>query len=175
MQDKYRMSKYREKLENEKLESEIRELNKPWLKKTKNLNTILTFIITIFTFLSAGFLAYLSDIKSERLKLEREELKRDIFNFTQQRDSLIQSIEQLQDSLLFETRKRARLYLDFSKQSKEVENLRLEKLNKDEVIAFYRNKLDSIQNILNKDIGFLTDQDGSPILTQSGKKIQIIK
>jgi hypothetical protein len=95
------IEKYEKKLEAEikRIEAETNQLNKKWYKKFDNILKVLIFMVgggSLYLF------STLYNINNERLKLERAELKRDIEEFTFEKDSLynqISNLNALSDSL----------------------------------------------------------------------------
>jgi hypothetical protein len=85
------LKKKKLEFEIEKIQIEIKDLKNGWFKP----NVILNVLILITGFVSIVFLTRITDIKNERLLLEKETLKHDIVIFKQTRDSINNFIDSL--------------------------------------------------------------------------------
>ena len=87
------------KLENEKLSLEVSKLKKQPEIKIQFLTLVMTTVIALISLFSLKFIINLYDTKSETLGLRKEKLDKDVSTFQGKRDSLLASVNYLQDSL----------------------------------------------------------------------------
>lgn len=148
--DREILSYEKAKLENEKIQLEIKKLKRQPELKIQLWNLIITTIIALITLYSLKFLSSLYDIKSESLGLRKEKLDREIIQFQSKRDSLLISVNFLQDSLakinFIKNEEIKRLSLEFKQKEEKLSKIAIS--GNAEMLQLYKAQLDSLKRIV---------------------------
>lgn len=133
-------------LEEEKLKLEIKELKRPWYKKSSNIITLSIAVISIGLTLRSGI------VETTRKELESEKAKliSDTTKLNKEKRHLQESIKVFKYSIENSKRKEIEYKTKYKEyQLREmlyIQRLR-DKNKKDEIIKYYKSKLDSIMKI----------------------------
>lgn len=164
-------------LEEEKLELEIKELKRSSYWKPEYLKIYLTLAFLVFTLVIA-YKTGILDLKSENLKLERNRLVLEIADFEKEKIEVQNQIRALKDSLKNISQINHITQKQLLESYKKHEKLLIEKFRSEnrteEIISYYKNKLDSLRSSIVKIQSAdkaLTDQDGNILTDQDGNAL----
>ncbi len=183
----------KETLEKQKLLEEIKVLKQPLLKKISFWASIAPIIVA----LSAIFFAYKSnlfDLDSKIQELKKENLEKGYNLLKNKEDKLDSNYQRKADSLNHINSNIVNYSTEMSIQYHKLESQQVAKLkSKDEIISYYKMKVDSLTNLIiksksikkmlgefNKDFngkgfnkGYLTDDKGNVITDDKGHPILV--
>lgn len=165
----------KETLEKEKLKLEIVELRRHWLVRNPvYLSILFNFLVVGFTGLWT-FKSGILDVRKENLELDKKALVLDIKEFHAKKDSIAMQYNRAIDSLNLLKKILKTKEIELAKNYKKLEVQNIDRLKtKDEIINYYKSKLDSLTTLIIKNSAInkgLTDGKGNYITTSDGQII----